>query len=50
MDLLVLSLVILQLYVLLFLEQHPGVTDVRMMDQKPADPSAIDTWEQVRIP
>lgn len=30
-----------------FKEQHAGVTDVRMMDQKPADPMILDAWEQV---
>ncbi|XP_065059602.1 tubulin polyglutamylase complex subunit 2-like [Rhopilema esculentum] len=28
------------------LEQQPGVTNVKMMDLKPADQSVIDAWEQ----
>lgn len=28
------------------LEQHSEVTDVRMMDQEPAEPLVIDAWEQ----
>ena len=31
-------------------EQYAEVTDVRMMDQKPADQLMIDAWEKVILP
>lgn len=30
------------------LENRPGVTEVRLLDRKPAERSIIDTWEQVK--
>ena len=31
-------------------EQYAEVTDVKMMDQKPADQLMIDGWEKVVLP
>ena len=31
-------------------EQYAEVTDVRMMEQKPADQLMIDAWEKVILP
>lgn len=30
-------------------ESRPSITDVRLLDRKPAEKGIIDAWEQVRI-